>query len=65
MFLRNLSYTELTSTIEFLRKEMVSCGLKDGFTNEKTIQISQLLDTHIAQYHVNKVSDISTFSHTS
>jgi hypothetical protein len=51
---------ELSSTIEILRNEMVSCGLKAGFTNERTIQISQLLDTHIAQYHVHKFNKKST-----
>jgi hypothetical protein len=41
---------DLESVIEFLRREMISCGLKNGLCSEKTIKISQLLDIHLAKY---------------
>jgi hypothetical protein len=51
MLVKELTYSELKATIEVLRKEMIHCGLTNGLTNERTVQISQLLDNHIAQYH--------------
>ncbi|WP_413299462.1 aspartyl-phosphate phosphatase Spo0E family protein [Bacillus sp. 1P10SD] len=51
MLVKELTYSELKAAIEVLRKEMIQCGLSNGLTNERTVQISQILDIHIAQYH--------------
>ena len=42
--------SDLMKTIEYLRAEMIRIGIKEGLHNEKTIKISQMLDTYIAQY---------------
>lgn len=42
----------LIKTIESLREEMIRIGIKEGLTNEKTIQISQQLDTFITKYQM-------------
>ncbi|WP_256236395.1 aspartyl-phosphate phosphatase Spo0E family protein [Bacillus sp. EB600] len=42
----------LNKTIEFLRQEMIRIGIQEGLTSEKTIRISQELDTYIAKYQM-------------
>lgn len=54
MLPKELTYKELKVTIEVLRKEMIHCGLTNGLNNERTVEISQLLDDHITQYHTLK-----------
>ncbi|MEH7438236.1 aspartyl-phosphate phosphatase Spo0E family protein [Neobacillus drentensis] len=51
MLVKELTFSELKAAIEVLRKEMIHCGLNNGLTNERTVQISQILDSHIAKYH--------------
>ena len=51
MLVKELTFSELKAAIEVLRKEMIHCGLNNGLTNERTVQISQILDSHISQYH--------------
>jgi hypothetical protein len=46
--------SNLAKTIEFLRDEMIHIGIQEGLTNEKTIRISQKLDTLIAKYQSMK-----------
>jgi hypothetical protein len=41
---------DLIKKIEFLRAEMIRIGMKEGLHNEKTVRISQKLDTYIAYY---------------
>lgn len=40
----------LINTIEYLRAEMIRIGIKEGLTNNKTIEISHKLDLYIAKY---------------
>ena len=40
--------------IESLRKELINCGMQEGFTHEKTLELSQKLDTIIARYQASK-----------
>lgn len=42
--------SELLYTIESLRKEMIRISNKEGLTSEKTIEISQKLDSFITRY---------------
>jgi hypothetical protein len=46
--------TDLVKIIEFLRAEMIQIGIQEGLTNEKTIRISQKLDTFITKYQFSK-----------
>lgn len=41
---------KLEKTIESLRTEMIRVGIQEGLTSEKTIKLSQELDSHIAIY---------------
>ncbi len=45
---------ELAAKIENFRKEMITCGLNYGLSNERTIELSQLLDIYITNYQVSK-----------
>jgi hypothetical protein len=45
---------DLLKQIEFLRKEMISVGIQEGLTSEKTLIISQKLDIIIAKYQALK-----------
>lgn len=48
------SKVELEHKIEFLKRYMIDTGMKFGLTNDKTIAISQELDTLIFRYqHLN------------
>lgn len=51
MFLQ-LIYTKsnLLIVIKALRNEMIHTGMKEGLTSEKTLAISQKLDTYISRY---------------
>lgn len=42
----------LKNSIESLRQEMIRIGIQEGLTGERTIRISQELDTYIAQYQL-------------
>jgi len=46
--------SEFDERIESLRKEMINSGIKEGITNEKTILLSQKLDTYITRYQASK-----------
>lgn len=46
--------TNLEKLIENLRKEMIDVGIKEGLASEKTIKISQKLDTYISVYQTLK-----------
>jgi hypothetical protein len=41
-------------TMESLREELINCGLHKGFTHEKTLELSQKLDTFIARHQASK-----------
>lgn len=41
-------------TIESLRKELINSGMQEGLTHEKTLELSQKLDTFIARYQASK-----------
>ena len=41
-------------TIESLRKELINCGMQEGFTHERTLELSQKLDTVIARYQASQ-----------
>lgn len=47
--------SELLNTIESLRNEMIRIGNKEGLTSEKTLEISQKLDTFISKYQTVKL----------
>jgi hypothetical protein len=44
----------LKKSIESLRQEMIRIGIQEGLTSEKTIRISQELDTYITKYQMMK-----------
>jgi Spo0E like sporulation regulatory protein len=41
-------------TIESLREELINSGMQVGFTHEKTLELSQKLDSFIARYQASK-----------
>ena len=41
-------------TIESLREELINSGMQVGFTHEKTLELSQKLDSFIASYQASK-----------
>jgi hypothetical protein len=41
-------------TIESLREELINSGMQVGFTHEKTLELSQKLDSFIAKYQASK-----------
>ena len=45
-----LAPDELLDYIEYLRKNLIHVGLKNGFNHEKTIGASQKLDHFILEY---------------
>jgi hypothetical protein len=44
----------LLSHIKQLRENMIQCGMKEGLSNEKTINLSQELDQYIYLYQCIK-----------
>lgn len=46
--------SQLNFKIEFLRQEMIKTGIEEGFTSERTIQLSQRLDQYIIEYQLLK-----------
>ncbi len=48
---------ELQNRIESIRKKMMGIAASEGLTSEKTLRLSQVLDSYIALYqtkHYNK-----------
>ena len=46
-------------TIESLREELINSGMQVGFTHEKTLELSQKLDSFIARYQASKNESLS------
>ncbi|MGZ4159622.1 MAG: Spo0E family sporulation regulatory protein-aspartic acid phosphatase [Neobacillus sp.] len=49
-----VSKKELLEVIKSLRITLIQIGIELGLSNEKTIEISQRLDTYIAKYQTLK-----------
>jgi hypothetical protein len=45
-----MSLNELEETIELLRAKLFDVASESGFSNDKTIQISQTLDLYLSRY---------------
>jgi len=52
------SKQELTTKIEYLRKQMIEIGLKTGLTSPDTVQISQELDRLLMTLNKNNNSSV-------
>ncbi|GKU84011.1 aspartyl-phosphate phosphatase Spo0E family protein [Niallia sp. NCCP-28] len=54
---REYSLNQLESHIQKLRKELISVGMKEGFNDSNTVQLSQKLDYFILIYQQLKNSN--------
>ncbi|MBT2758003.1 aspartyl-phosphate phosphatase Spo0E family protein [Mesobacillus foraminis] len=48
----NLTFTELSKYIEFLRQDLITKGMTLGFNHDKTLQASRELDYYILEYQL-------------
>ena len=51
---KEYSLNQLENHIHRLRKKLINVGMKEGFNNSTTLQISQQLDHFIFQYQKYK-----------
>ncbi|WP_157827583.1 aspartyl-phosphate phosphatase Spo0E family protein [Niallia nealsonii] len=60
---KDYSLNQLENQIQQLREELIHVGMKKGFNNSTTLQISQQLDYFIFQYQQFKNSDFHYMIH--
>lgn len=51
----------IAKEIESLRLELIQCGIKEGLTSKRTIELSQTLDKYIIKYQLKNSNHRNLF----